>query len=117
MATTEKVVDVKVVPVVASPEEIEKKIHTDARDKRIAVVKANIETARLARVELEKKGITETPGAKSDREAQEKKDLEKASILYVREPIDLIGPKFGNGDDEILREKINEIIDNVNKIK
>lgn len=106
---------VEVESVVLSEEEIEAKIHTDARDARVVKVKANIETARLARLELEKKGITETEGAKLDREVREEKELEEADKLYRFEPIELIEPEFGNGDDNILRLKINELIKVNNK--
>lgn len=94
---------------------IEDQKHIDAREARIALVKNNLEAAKLVRVELEKNGFTETDGVKLDREAKEAEELEEASVLKVIENFSIA--TTNNLDLNIISEKTNEIIDYLNGSK
>lgn len=85
----------------------EEQLHLDARDARVAQVKAAIAAAKESRDLQEKEGTTETTGAKLDREAKEEKDLEEAAVLNVVEPF---VSETNQADVKVIADKLNEVI-------
>lgn len=90
----------------------EEQEHIDARDARVKTVKAAIEEAKVKRDEAYALGVTETEGAKLDRETKEDKDLEEASVINKIEPFSITST---NPDMVILADKLNEVIKLLNK--
>src|SRR5687767_11545420 len=85
----------------------EEQLHIDAREARVKKVKDDIEAAKVVREEQEKLGVTETEGAKLDRLAKEKKDLEEASVLNKIELL-AVTVDFGRTD---LNETFNKVVE------
>lgn len=91
----------------STEKESESKIAADAR---VAKVTADIEAAKVERERVEKEsGVVEAPGAKSDREAKEKKDLAEAAEVRKIELIE------GSHPDATIRELITAVNKLVNK--
>lgn len=90
----------------------EEQLHVDARDRRVAAVKSAIEAAKVIRDEKEKAGVTESEGAKIDRLAKEKKDLDEASKLLIIENFTIDST---NLDLQAIYKKVTEIIAYINK--
>lgn len=83
-----------------------------AADARVVKVTADIEAAKVERERVEKEsGVVEAPGAKSDREAKEKKDLAEAAEVRKIEVIE------GSHPDATVRELIvavNKLVNQAN---
>lgn len=95
-----------------APRTKEEQEHIDARDARVKTINAAIEEAKIKRDEAFALGVTETEGAKLDRETKENKDLEEASVINKIEPFSITST---NPDMVILADKLNEVIKLLNK--
>lgn len=92
--------------------EIEAKIHTDARDARVAKVKAEIAASTVSREKTEKEtGLVEGPGAKADRKSAEAIKLAQANELRV---VELIEGSGTSALDNAIIATVNAIANNIN---